>query len=394
MAGSLKPDNVKGKEGTLSLGDNNCDYGSVSFLLDETTSLFWMYDYNRFNEYFIFSIPTTSNIYAYGTEANSSLGTSGKSLTLYKLKDDNSYGVVGIFETKVNSWYTLFSDLKPGTYKITANGDTISFCEWYVETAETFFIKKNSQFFSINEDYYNSDIKNYTPIENINLQNNQNGFSLNKLFTEITVGGETFKPIDKFDNFQLVCEKNKSLKLNGLKSNRELIVANGDIATDIANSIDYFKLFTSQSDNGSIRIAISIDKGNTWNTITNGKLSLLSCTIPLKPYTLLSEEELVLWNEARDIIYESGITIDLFNTVDFNNLTTESVIPANMRFAYVINKPTFHDEAIISKLEWQFDAKGSMQLMKDSEQQIDIYGRSVKYKSLIDNPLIKVNVML
>lgn len=64
-----------------------------------------------------------------------------------------------------------------------------------------------------------------------------------------------------------------------------------------------------------------------------------------------------------------------------------------VRFAYAIELQNSESVAELDKLEWNFNAKGRMYKMNDSEVTIDIYEHSVLVTPLIDNSLIKTNVV-
>lgn len=65
-----------------------------------------------------------------------------------------------------------------------------------------------------------------------------------------------------------------------------------------------------------------------------------------------------------------------------------------IRFAYVIFRPLYTDTAENSQLDWQFDAKGSMQKMTDTEYVVNVYEDQIKVKTLIGNPIVKVNLIV
>lgn len=205
---------------------------------------------------------------------------------------------------------------------------------------------------------------------------------------------EKFTPIDKFNNFKLIIEdsdKDTNIAIRGVKYDKQLVVASDDIHSSIAFNIDYFKLTSTVTDNADLRIALSIDKGQTWkvwDSINNSYIDLSDISIPLKPYSTLSDIELTQWNLATESIAKKGITTEIFNSLDFNQLNSETI-----RFAYVLIRPSYSDNAETSQLDWQFDSKGNMRKILDSECVVDVFEKRIKFTPLIDNPLIKVNVM-
>lgn len=208
-----------------------------------------------------------------------------------------------------------------------------------------------------------------------------------------------FTKLQPLESIKIILINNaetKSLKIRGLKSSRELITANTDISFLMVQNIDYFKLDYSQLGDSSLKMAISTDKGLNWLTWnpTSQQFEKLECTITAKEFNLLSSEELSQWNHAKDIIFENGIIADDFNNLDFNLLAEDNILPKTIRFAYVLSRPTYGDVVNTAGLSWQFDAKGYLKKMKDSEYDTDVYEHQLKFTSLIENPLIKVNILV
>lgn len=252
----------------------------------------------------------------------------------------------------------------------------------YLQTKSNILIKQDNKFYSINEEFYDQDTGTYNPLP---LSDFSKGFNINELFNETIIASTSFIPIEKFNNFQIVAEDVISIIHSGLKSNLELIVANGDIATSIAHNIDFFNL----SSIGNIKLVLSIDSGSTWKTWNGIEFANIDCIIPNTSYNEMTVQELVQWNQAKEAIYTQGIGITTFNTLNFNLLNASKI-----RFAYVLSRPSYSDTVETSQLDWQFDAKGNLRKMTDSECVIDVYERSVKITSSISNELIKANVMV
>lgn len=278
-------------------------------------------------------------------------------------------------------------------YRITQSGVNryVGLFYGYFNWGDAVLLKKNNQYYSIDIKQYNLELKEYTPLSSLDFE--KDGFNSWDLFQEVTIGEETFKPIDKFDNFQMVTNDSKSdLSILGLKYTKQLIIASDDIPSSIALNIDSFTLSESHTADANIKMVLSINKGKTWKTYNASTLSFEDLTdiiIPLKPYSSLSSDELQQWDNANNVIYEKGIPTSLFNTLDFNLLNSETI-----RFAYVLSRPTFADTAETSELKWQFDAKGSLRKMTDNEHYVDVYEHQIKVTPLIDNALLKVNVMV
>lgn len=190
------------------------------------------------------------------------------------------------------------------------------------------------------------------------------------------------------NDFCLIYDNDIQLLLNGIKNKSQLIVASNDFNTIIQEHIDYFKNESEKFGNGQIKVAFSIDSGTTWKTHNGTSFVDLTIEIPLKEYTLLSPDELTKWDLARDEILLKGIDTGTLETLDFNTITFNKI-----RFAYVLNVDTLNDVAKNKKLLWQFDSKGSMKQMKDNEFDASISVDSIEFKSLIDNEMVKVNIL-
>lgn len=186
------------------------------------------------------------------------------------------------------------------------------------------------------------------------------------------------------DNFQLVSLLENPYMVNSIKSASELIVASNNFSSKIAEHIDYFKAVYEKNANSYIKVAFSIDNGVTWK---GNNFEDLSVEIPLKPYSDLTEEERTKWNTAKETIATGGIPIEDLETLDFNTLDFEYI-----RFAYVLSITSADDICNTSKLQWQFDAKGSMQLMDSSEIGIEVLSDSIKITPKVETELMKVNI--
>lgn len=257
-----------------------------------------------------------------------------------------------------------------------------------------YYIKMDNDYYSIKNENYDIDLGKYIPIkfEYDNIDNSS--FTLCELFQEVTINGETFKPIEKFDNFSLVHLKDFPIKLSGTKSYSELIVANGDIDINIANYINSLKLVTNQV-NSNIKVAISLDSGNTWNTYSSTEDALipLTVTIPLKDYrssVLMTDDDKINYENAKAEILLNGITVSDFNNLPFNELLAGC---KSLRLAYAIEIQADESVGELDKLEWNFDSIGRMYKMSDSEVTVDIYSHSVLVTPLIDNDIIKTNIV-
>lgn len=252
-------------------------------------------------------------------------------------------------------------------------------------------LKINNQYYSIHQSNYDISAKSYIPLSHADFNNH--GFYINDLLKEITISGETFRPIDKFDTFSIVSNAHKTIELLGLKNYSEMAVATENIDLSISSNINSMILTADSNLRGTMKLAFSLNDSTAqkWYTVTNGILTELTITIPLKDHSLFSEDEKQQWNNAKNTILANGISIEDFNSINLNMLADSM---DSIRFVYVLYRPGYADNITVQNLEWNFDAKGHLDKMKDSEYNVSIYDHSAKITSLIKNALLKVNIMI
>lgn len=241
------------------------------------------------------------------------------------------------------------------------NGQLISQTEYNKLTS--IYIKENGKYYGISDDNYDTTTQMYKEVTIEDINNYSYYSTIEHLTKEVTIGSETFKPIDKFNNFQIVSKNNISKLIKGRKVKSSMCIANGDIYTKVANNIDKFVLDNSISNSSYVKMAVSFDNGSTWKTYKNNGFSDLSVTIPIKTYEDMSTEEKTNWNTAKETIMTNGFTPTELESIDFNTIENLSTI----RFAYVLYQDLITDDCKVNTLSWQFDAKGSFQKMKDNE---------------------------
>ena len=117
----------------------------------------------------------------------------------------------------------------------------------------------------------------------------------------------------------------------------------------------------------------------------------LDITIPLLPYSILSEDEKENWKNAKDTIQTCGIPANIFHSIDFNNLTEQL---NNIRFAYVISKEAYQDTAELDQLSWSFDAKGFMRKMVNNEFNVHTYINKIIVEPLVNTQILKTNILI
>lgn len=250
--------------------------------------------------------------------------------------------------------------------------------------------------------YSNKKYYNVSPVKYINGHyietdlSSDDGFGINELVTPITVDGETFMPIEKFDNFKIVVKSglnnsNSFLTMKMLKSDCELSVAKDSTNISIAETINNITLESKNNNQNIVKCGFSFDNGVTWHTIVNGQAQKLNINIPLKDYNTLTQEELEEWNHARDIIEQDGVLSSDICNIDFNNI---GITYNSIRFAYALTKKAVGEVCELSLLKWNYDLKGSLRKMKDSEYEVDVFEHDVHIKFNITNDLVKINILV
>lgn len=95
------------------------------------------------------------------------------------------------------------------------------------------------------------------------------------------------------------------------------------------------------------------------------------------------------FNTAKETITTIGFTKNDLKTFDWNSLDAE-----RLRFAYVLYTDSYTNNPYINNASINYDEKGYMQLLKDSEYDIEVFDHSVKINSNISNPLIETNIII
>jgi hypothetical protein len=317
----------------------------------------------------------------------------------YPVQAINCYGYISAINSYVNtdSIATTTPSLKSDTYEITdisiesSVGVYFGIYTWYFMK---FIIYMGGNYYSVLDEFYNETTHMYNTITMYDI--NTNGFdyyavsSMNDFLSERTIGADTFRPIDKFDNFKTISDTNNVIKAKAIKSNKELISRTGDIAISAASNITDMTLVYDIGANCKLRIALSTDKGITWKTTTDGvTFTPLDCEIPEKNFSDMTDEEKVKFNIARDLILSDGISPEVLNTIDFNQFDSYGV-----KFAYVINRPSYNDVAELKEYNWLYDAEGCMKELKDSEYNLEAYGHRIRITPTINADKLKVLTVL
>ena len=188
------------------------------------------------------------------------------------------------------------------------------------------------------------------------------------------------------DDLTLLSNQDANVLVNGIKSTKELIVGKNSFSTRIASNIDWFKL----DDDATAKVVFSIDNGitwMTWNTDTSSFEELSIFITTNKNYQNFTEEAKTTWEEVKELIYTKGIDSSILGTLDFNQLDVETI-----KFAYVLTAIDSNTMDKMKNLIWQFDSKGTMDLVDTSQVRQQLYYAGTKLISNIDADMLKVNI--
>ena len=250
-------------------------------------------------------------------------------------------------------------------------------------------IKVEDKYYSIKDDNYDSTNKIYNEVELNSSNFDDLSENLSRFTKEVTIGDETFKPIDKFDKFRFIFNKYTKTNVYGIKSKKQMVIGKNYILTSIANNIDYFKHVFSIGDGCSIKVAIDNGEGIYYTTDNGVNWAKSDLVLPEKNYNDLTTEELTNWNAIRDEVYANGFDISETENIDFNGVLG---VLKKVKFIYVIEITSQSDTCNTTELDWKFDAIGSFLQLSKSELEISISNNNVTAKALKDINLLKVNV--
>lgn len=331
---------------------------------------------------FIITTPVTANINSSSSPKNFTLKGSNDGISFNNIK---SFTNVSNWSSGVENHFTLDGVANYRYYQLfieSTNGGTyVAICEirYYFNTEYVV----NAYLIKDGDKYYNYDKSNNDLIEVPDAS-----ILSSSPISCITNLNDIISHLDKLsDNIQILSNVECTIKTQGIKSDKQLIVASSAFPTKIADNIDHFRATFNITNSSYIKMAISVDNGLSWKTHDGSQWIDLSSIIPLKDYSTLNVDELSQWNTALTEIYTKGFDLSIIESIDFNPIKTES-----MMFAYVIYQDEYSSTCNNISLEWQFDSNGKMQKMKDNEIDISVSGDKIIINPLINNDMIKVNI--
>lgn len=259
----------------------------------------------------------------------------------------------------------------------------------------TFLLRMNNNYYSIHNEFYDIESKMYLPISDTASLKDSSvfdgySFSSEEFVTEVTIGDEVFRPIDKFNNFNIVTSSYVPyMVVKSIKETKELVISNSDINLEMVKSIQSFiPSYIVDGQLADIKVAFSIDQGNLWYTIENNNIILLDSVLPKGVYKELTFTEKRNFNIARDEIMRRGLSVkDLLN-IDFNILHAQKI-----RFAFVLNREKTNNEVILNYITMLYDKIGYLKELSDSECTVEVFEHVLKVTSHIDATRLDVNIV-
>lgn len=258
-------------------------------------------------------------------------------------------------------------------------------------------IKMNDLYYNPTTDNYDSSSQSYTPLsiaDDVALKTEctNSTLSIESLFVETTIESETFKPIDKFENFSVVSSEDIDLNSKGIKTTKQLIVQKNDCRLDLGmikylNSLVVSCNLTNEDD---CKIVLSTDKGTTWKYWNGVQFITTTSNVPLKDFSILTNEELSQWDSFMSEVETNGMTISTLSGIDLKFTAMSTV-----RFAFVISRDNYNTQSEISNFALKYEEISHLERMnKNTEYVIDMYDSGLRMTSQIDNTHIELYALM
>lgn len=296
-----------------------------------------------------------------------------------------------------NQWEKTITGLPAGRYKFTGGNGVRLDCEWYIEKSiPPILLQVENDFYSINEEYYDSINRKYTPLSTDDLKNDKVYFPISNLLNDITINNETFKPITKFKYFKFVSESECTFAIKGIKSDKELIISNQNLSISSAEQINSFSQNILKTNNGNCKTVFSLDNGLTWKTwdTDTSQFVNLSNTVSndIEPKNMSGEQK-IEWDTFKNEVYIKGIDNNTMPTLNFNTLFNNTNI--KIKFAHILIRPSYEDTILLKNISWNINEKGKWRQLSTSDIDIAIDSNSCNITALNNNMKnIKVNILI
>lgn len=271
--------------------------------------------------------------------------------------------------------------------------------------ADFLLMDETGNFYSIYSDYYDSTSGTFTPLiesiagESTDVQKlvfDQYGFVCGDLLKEITVDGETFRPIDKIDStYSLVSMADRRLGVIGLINNDELIVMNNATSFRTVEAVNSLTATFEESEGtGYIKCAFSIDDGLSWKSFDGTNIVPMVTVCPrYKTYEDFTETEKQNWDSFKNEIIEKGFSVSNMDTIDFNTIDSGNIIESII-FAFVLHKDSIEDTCDLKSVVANIDEKSYACSCDPGDIVIKVVEGAIDIEPKIDITKLYVNTFL
>ncbi|NRU52594.1 hypothetical protein [Clostridium beijerinckii] len=282
-------------------------------------------------------------------------------------------------------WEKTIANLPSGRYKFVGVNARLD-SEWYIESVESKYLINSS-----------IDNKLYTIASGAIVQTSATttsdkfiaGFSINDL-TSTILTSNTLKSLSPFKliSFNTTNDAYTKISVNATTTISELIVLNQSINTKLATSITKYFTDKTLSGNGNIKVVVSNDDMLTWKTWNGTSWISLTNTIVNKSYTSMSTTEKTQWDTFKNEIASVGMTDTILQSADFNQF-----IGQNLRFAFVLIKPTYNDTAVLKDLQWNYIGKDNYVLLNNSDVKVSLNEDFIQLTPTRNITKVKANII-
>lgn len=281
-------------------------------------------------------------------------------------------------------YYRLQITATVGTMGISGEQPFIGELRFLLDTDTPFYLIKDNT----DNKIYNYDEENNTLVEvtdtsilKADALNNACIYDLNKVLPLL----DTLS-----DDLTLLCNNDKKIITKGLKSNLELIISKQTLSANIAHLIRELEVICTLVGNGNIKVIVSRDKGSTWSywdTTTNAWLNLAN-TVTKRDYNSMTDEEKERWEALKQEAWQYGMTPDIVKIADF-----ESIKDNGFKFAFVLSRPTYEDNAVLKELDWNYDEDGGYIVLNNTDILIKKTDKYIKLVPQRNMENIKVEIV-
>ena len=253
-----------------------------------------------------------------------------------------------------------------------------------------YLLKSNNLYYDTSDSSYNTSTKMYDGVPNdggFDITNwlKTSTLQLENLLIETTIDRETFRPIDKFDDFSIICDENIDMSIQGIKSDAELLVLNTDIMID-SSQIGHINGLNIQGADTN-KLVFSFDKGITWKSYNNGFINLATIP-PVGNYNDFNADELNQWNTFLNEVQIYGINLNSLSGIDFSSINFDTIL-----FAYIINREKYNTISTIDKITLSYDELAHLIKAKNNEIDIRRYPKNIIALPLFDTSFAEMRVL-